>query len=45
MLGTRLLHATGEPVKTIAETLGVSAATVYRVVAEDKFRDIPVETV
>ena len=30
----RRMHAAGEPVKTIAETLGVSAATVYRVVAE-----------
>lgn len=31
----RRMHTSGEPVKTIAETLGVSAATVYRVVAED----------
>jgi len=31
----RRMHATGEPVKTIAETLGVSTATVYRVVAQD----------
>ena len=31
----RRMHAAGEPVKTIAETLGVSAATVYRVVAEN----------
>jgi DNA invertase Pin-like site-specific DNA recombinase len=31
----RRMHASGEPVKTIAETLGVSAATVYRVVAQD----------
>ena len=31
----RRMHAAGEPVKTIAETLGVSAATVYRIVAED----------
>ena len=30
----RRMHASGEPVKTIAEALGVSAATVYRVVAE-----------
>ena len=30
----RRMHAAGEPVKTIAETLGVSAATVYRVVAQ-----------
>ena len=30
----RRMHAAGEPVKTIAETLGVSAATVYRIVAE-----------
>ena len=30
----RRMHASGEPVKTIAETLGVSAATVYRVVAQ-----------
>jgi hypothetical protein len=28
------MHAAGEPVKIIAATLGVSAATVYRVVAE-----------
>lgn len=28
------MHTAGEPVKTIAETLGVSAATVYRAVAE-----------
>jgi hypothetical protein len=28
------MHAAGEPVKTIAQTLGVSEATVYRVVAE-----------
>jgi DNA invertase Pin-like site-specific DNA recombinase len=31
----RRMHAAGEPVKTIAEMLGVSGATVYRVVAED----------
>ena len=31
----RRMHASGEPAKTIAETLGVSTATVYRVVAED----------
>lgn len=31
----RRMHTSGEPVKTIAATLGVSAATVYRVVAED----------
>lgn len=31
----RRMHASGEPVKTIAGTLGVSAATVYRVVADD----------
>lgn len=31
----RRMHASGEPVKTIAETLGVSTATVYRAVAED----------
>ena len=30
----RRMHASGEPVKTIAETLGVSPATVYRIVAE-----------
>lgn len=30
----RRMHAAGEPVKTIADTLGVSAATVYRIVAE-----------
>ena len=28
------MHAAGEPVKTIAQTLGVSTATVYRIVAE-----------
>jgi len=28
------MHASGEPVKTIAATLGVSVATVYRIVAE-----------
>lgn len=27
----RRMHATGEPVKTIAETLAVSAATVNRI--------------
>jgi DNA invertase Pin-like site-specific DNA recombinase len=31
----RRMHASGEPVKTIAATLGVSAATVYRTVADD----------
>ena len=31
----RRMHASGESAKTIAATLGVSAATVYRVVAED----------
>ena len=31
----RRMHVAGEPVKTIAETLRVSAATVYRVLAED----------
>jgi DNA invertase Pin-like site-specific DNA recombinase len=31
----RRMHAAGEPVKTIAQTLGVSTATVYRIVAED----------
>lgn len=30
----RRMHASGEPVKTIAATLGVSVATVYRIVAE-----------
>ncbi|HPX36503.1 MAG TPA: recombinase family protein [Mycobacterium sp.] len=30
----RRMHASGESAKTIAATLGVSAATVYRVVAE-----------
>lgn len=30
----RRMHASGEPVATIAMTLGVSAATIYRVVAE-----------
>jgi DNA invertase Pin-like site-specific DNA recombinase len=31
----RRMHTAGEPVKTIAEALGVSAATVYRVVAQE----------
>ena len=31
----RRMHAAGEPVKTIAKTLGVWAVTVYRVVADD----------
>jgi DNA invertase Pin-like site-specific DNA recombinase len=31
----RRMHGSGESVKTIAATLGVSAATVYRVVAKD----------
>ena len=31
----RRMHASGEPVKTIAATLGVSSATVYRVLADD----------
>jgi DNA invertase Pin-like site-specific DNA recombinase len=31
----RRMHTAGEPVKTIAQTLGVSTATVYRIVAED----------
>src|ERR1700681_3933540 len=30
------MHASGEPVTTIAATLGVSRATVYRVLAEDE---------
>jgi DNA invertase Pin-like site-specific DNA recombinase len=29
------MHASGEPVTTIAATLGVSRATVYRVLAEE----------
>jgi DNA invertase Pin-like site-specific DNA recombinase len=29
------MHANGEPAGTIAQTLGVSRATVYRVLAED----------
>jgi len=29
------MHASGESARTIAATLGVSRATVYRVVAED----------
>jgi len=29
------MHASAEPVKTIAETLGISAATVHRVVSLD----------
>jgi DNA invertase Pin-like site-specific DNA recombinase len=28
------MHTNGEPASTIAETLGVSRATVYRVLAE-----------
>ena len=31
----RRMHASGEPVTTIAGTLGVSRATVYRVIAEE----------
>ena len=31
----RRMHASGEPAKTIAVTLGVSSATVYRVLADD----------
>lgn len=31
----RRMHASGEPASTIAEALGVSRATVYRVLAED----------
>jgi DNA invertase Pin-like site-specific DNA recombinase len=30
----RRMHASGEPASTIAATLGVSRATVYRVLAE-----------
>ncbi|OBH40533.1 resolvase [Mycobacterium intracellulare] len=33
------MHASGEPASTIAATLGVSRATVYRVLAEDEGRD------
>jgi DNA invertase Pin-like site-specific DNA recombinase len=29
------MHAIGEPVTTIADALGVSRATVYRVLAEE----------
>jgi len=29
------MHASGEPVSTIAATLSVSRATVYRVLAEE----------
>jgi DNA invertase Pin-like site-specific DNA recombinase len=32
----RRMHASGEPVTTIAGTLGVSRATVYRTLAEDE---------
>jgi DNA invertase Pin-like site-specific DNA recombinase len=32
----RRMHANGEPVSTIAPTLGVSRATVYRVLAEEE---------
>jgi DNA invertase Pin-like site-specific DNA recombinase len=36
------MHASGEPVTTIADTLGVSRATVYRVLAEETdSRDTP----
>lgn len=31
----RRMHASGEPVTTIADTLGVSRATVYRVLSEE----------
>jgi DNA invertase Pin-like site-specific DNA recombinase len=31
----RRMHASGESANTIAKTLGVSRATVYRVLAED----------
>jgi DNA invertase Pin-like site-specific DNA recombinase len=31
----RRMHASGEPVTTIADALGVSRATVYRVLAEE----------
>jgi DNA invertase Pin-like site-specific DNA recombinase len=31
----RRMHASGESATTIASTLGVSRATVYRVLAED----------
>jgi DNA invertase Pin-like site-specific DNA recombinase len=34
----RRMHASGEPVMTIAGTLGVSRATVYRVIAEAEGR-------
>jgi DNA-binding IclR family transcriptional regulator len=30
------MHGSGEPVSTIAATLGVSGATVYRLLAEDE---------
>jgi DNA invertase Pin-like site-specific DNA recombinase len=32
----RPMHSAGEPVTTIAGTLGVSRATVYRMLAEDE---------
>lgn len=32
----RRMHASGEPVASIAETLGVSRATVYRVLAQEE---------
>src|SRR4051812_6191224 len=35
----RRMHQGGEPVLTIADTLGVSRATVYRVLAEDEGSD------
>ena len=33
------MHASGESANTIASTLGVSRATVYRVLAEDLHHD------
>jgi DNA invertase Pin-like site-specific DNA recombinase len=35
----RRIHTSGEPVSTIAATLGVSRATVYRVLAESEQRE------
>lgn len=35
----RRMHAAGEPATTIAETLGVSRATIYRVLAEQDIED------
>jgi transposase len=38
------MHTSGEPVSTIAATLGVSRATVYRVLAKQDDNEATVET-